>query len=273
MTKILVIDTVGDCREELQDAFRAAGWEVASTQDPAEAGSAAADAVVLATDAAGLAQSLKQVQPTRSSSAATVLVADLDRSGWDRTFGTPEALDVDALFDKPVNAAAVVKRLEGILAARAEAKQSAASEVSAILDRAIANEEAAAAFYRQAAASVADAGTRDALEALMRDEEQHKQLIEEFRSGARPLPEGMAAGGSLVESFGTPDFSADLSPADAFLLAAQKEKLAVEFYENWAKLYPDGPERELLRRLAEIERHHKAKVESMFANAAFPERW
>ena len=273
MTKILVIDTVGDCREALQEALLAAGFEVAATQDPAKAATAEADAIVLATDAAGLGRSLKSVQPARCGGAATVLVTDLDRSGWDRTFGTPEALEVDAIFDKPVNGAAVARRLEGILAARAEVKQADVSEMSAILDRAIANEEAAAAFYRQAAAGVADAGTRDALEGLMRDEEEHKQLIEDFRSGARPLPEGMTSGGSLVESFGTPAFSADLSPADAFLLAAKKEKLAVEFYENWAKLYPAGPERELLERLAEIERRHKTKVEAMFTNAAFPEAW
>lgn len=273
MTKILVIDTVGDCRQPLQDAISAAGWQVASAQDLAQAAAAAVDAIVLATDAAGLGRSLKLVEPARAAGTPTVLVIDLDRSGWDRTFATPEALEVDALFDKPVDGEAVAKRLEGILVARAEAVQVSVSEVSAILDRAIANEEAAAAFYRQAAANVADAVTRDALEGLMRDEEEHKRLIEEFRCGARPLPEGMTSGGSLVESFGTPDFSPDLSPADAFLLAAKKEKLAVEFYENWAKLYPPGAERELLQRLAEIERRHKAKVEAMFTNAAFPEEW
>jgi rubrerythrin len=145
--------------------------------------------------------------------------------------------------------------------------------MSAILDRAVANEEAAAAFYRQAAESVSDPRTKEALEGLMRDEVEHKQLIEEFKTGARPLPEGVTSAGSLVEAFGTPDFSTDLSPADAFLLAARKEKLAVEFYESWAKLYPAGEERDLLLGLAEIERRHKARVEAMFSNAAFPEAW
>ena len=142
-----------------------------------------------------------------------------------------------------------------------------------ILARAIVNEESAAALYRQAADRVRDPVTRDALEGLMRDEIGHKRLIEEFRSGARALPEGSTSGGSLVESFGTPEFTADMSPPDAFLLAAKKEKLAVEFYENWARLYPGGPERDLLLSLAEVERRHKLKVEEMFTNAAFPEVW
>ena len=76
-----------------------------------------------------------------------------------------------------------------------------------------------------------------------------------------------------MEAFGAPQFGAELSPADAFLLAANKERLAVEFYENWAKLYPEGEERRLLLHLADVERGHKVRVEAMFANAAFPESW
>ena len=148
-----------------------------------------------------------------------------------------------------------------------------AVEMTAIVARAIANEESAAAFYRQAAGRVSDPVTREALEGLMRDEIEHKRLIEEFKSGAHPLPAGNTSGGALVESLGSPDFTADMSPADAFLLAAKKEKLAAEFYENWARLYPGGPERDLLLSLAEIERRHKVKVEDLFTNAAFPEAW
>jgi rubrerythrin len=274
MSKVLLIDTVGDASRTLTQPLRAAGWKVTVRKDPATARGAAADAIVLATDAAGLGAALKEVQAARQASGTpVVLVADLDRSGWDRTFGSAEALDVDALFDSPVDPEALLARLHGILAAREAVRRPDASHMPSILDRAIANEEAAEAFYRQAAGSVSDAATRDALEGLMRDEREHKHLIAEFKSGARPLPEGVSPGGSLVESLGTPAFSADMSPADAFLLAARKEKLAVEFYENWAGLYPQGPERDLLLRLAEIERRHKVHVEAMFSNAAFPERW
>ncbi|MEI8242376.1 MAG: ferritin family protein [bacterium] len=142
-----------------------------------------------------------------------------------------------------------------------------------ILARAMANEESSAAFYRQAAARMTNPVTRDALEGLMRDELEHRQLIGEFQSGRRTLPEGHSSGGSLVECLGAPDFTADLSPANAFLLAARKEKMAVEFYETWAKLYPGGAEQELLLRLAEVERRHKQKVEDLYTNTAFPEAW
>jgi rubrerythrin len=274
MRQVLLIDAVRGQLTELAQFLTAAGWAVKVAREPQEAHSTPADAIILATDAAGLGQALNDVQAVRRvSGTPVVLVVDLDRSGWDRTFGTAGGLDVDALFDCPVDAPALVKRLEGIMTAREVARQPDAADMSAILGQAIANEDAAAAFYRQAAGRASDAATRDALEDLMHDEHEHKGLIEEFRSGARPLPEGAAPGGSLVESFGAPEFSPDMSPADAFLLAAQKEKLAVEFYENWAKLYPQGAERDLLLRLAAIERRHKARVEAMFSNAAFPESW
>jgi rubrerythrin len=143
----------------------------------------------------------------------------------------------------------------------------------AILARAIANEESSAAFYQQAAARMTSPVTREALEGLMRDELDHKQLIREFQSGRRTLPEGHSSGGSLVECLGSPEFTAALSPADAFLLAAKREKMAVEFYETWARLYPAGAEQELLLKLAEVERCHKQKVEDLYTNAAFPEAW
>jgi hypothetical protein len=38
-------------------------------------------------------------------------------------------------------------------------------------------------------------------------------------------------------------------------------------------LYPEGAERQLLLHLSEVERGHKARVEAMFTNAAFPESW
>jgi rubrerythrin len=274
MSTLFLIDKTGDSRAAIERAFDAAGWNVIACKQAAACPESRADAVILASDAPGLGQALKEVRAMAQTFKAPVaLVVDLDRSGWDRTFGSEEALDVDALFDKPVDAPALLKRIEGILAARHATVKPPAAGMASILDRAMANEEASADFYRQAAQRVSDPATRDALESLTRDEEEHKRLIEEFKSGARPLPEGDTSGGSLVETFGTPDFTPGLTPADAFLLAAKKEKLAVEFYENWAKLYPAGPERDLLLRLAEIERRHKTKVEAMFTNAAFPEAW
>jgi rubrerythrin len=274
MRKVLIVHDAADVCEAVE-SLRDAGWDVTTARDASAAGGTEADAVVLAAAAGELASALEQVAAVRADSRVpVVLVADLDRSGWDRTFGSAEALDVDALLDMPVDTDALRRRLDGILAARKSAQAAAADpQMAEILDRAIAGEEASEAFYRRAAASVTQPDSREALESLMRDEAEHKRLLEEFRAGKRSLPDAAPPAGSILEAFGAPEFSAEMSPADAFLLAANKEKLAVQMYENWAKLYPEGPERKLLLRLAEIERAHKAKVEAMFTNAAFPEVW
>jgi rubrerythrin len=275
MAAILVVDTVGDSRPAIEAALRGAGWEVTVLGDPMECCIGPADAVVVAADAAGLARVQQAVALLREQSdTPVILIIDLDRSGWDRTFGASGGLNVDALMDTPVNAHALVARLRGIFAARKDARQLAATPTMlALLARAIANEEASESFYRQAAERVPSPETRDALEMLAKEEREHKRMLEEFREGRRPLPSGSPQTASLAEAFGVPEFSTNMSPADAFLLAARKEQLAMQMYRNWAALYAAGPERDLLLQLAEMEGQHQAHVEAMFSDAAFPEVW
>jgi rubrerythrin len=277
MTRILIIAEEPRTTGALLQALRNAQWDVeVAARVPLPFGSgrkAAPDAVVLIARSGRLASALRDARRAWPD-APIVLVTDLDRSGWDRTFAAPEALDVDALFDLPADPDALVRRLRGILQARAAAKPAARGpEMPGLIERAIANEEISEAFYRRAARSVARPETKETLQALAVEENEHKRLLQQFRSGAASLPSDHVQVASLVESLGAPEITPDMTPADAFLLAARKEKLAMEFYENWAALYPEGRERALLLQLAEVERRHKARVEALFTNAAFPEVW
>jgi len=276
MKTVWIMGDQGDAAEALRQAFCDAGLDAYLPEDDATGSGAGVkpDAVVVIAEPTNLGDTLSlALRFKEHAGAAVLLITDLDRSGWDRTFASPEAMSVDALFDLPPNPDAVLRRLLGILESRDAARGEPAQDMAQIVARAVANEEAAEAFYRKAAASVSDATTRDALSSLADDEKEHKRVLKAFEAGKCSLPEGETKTARLVESLGAPDFTADLSPADAFLLAARKEQLAVEFYENWAALYPAGRERDLLRRLAEVERRHKARVEAMFSNAAFPENF
>jgi rubrerythrin len=276
--KILIIDATGSVAGPLSEALKAEGWATETLADPKKRPkTAGCDGVFLAVQAGELAARLPgAIRLARKSGAPLLLATNLDRSGWDRTFESADALEVDALFDLPVEPAAVVRRLKGIVEARGVAEGRGVRKTPAgasIIARAVANEEAAQAFYARAAKSVTRKDTKETLEALARDEKEHKRLLTEFKKGRGALPSEPAAGGAVLENMNAPDFSTDMTPADAFLLAARKEKLAADFYESWAAMYPAGPERELLQRLAEVERRHKAWVEGMFTNASFPERW
>jgi rubrerythrin len=276
--KILIIDATGSVAGPLSEALKAEGWTTETSAHPKKRPKAAGcDGVFLAVQAGELAARLPgAVRLARKSGAPLLLATNLDRSGWDRTFESADALEVDALFDLPVEPAAVVRRLKGIAEARGPAEGRGARKTPAdasIIARAVANEEAAQAFYARAAKSVTRKDTKETLEMLARDEKEHKRLLIEFKKGRVALPSAPAAGGAVLENMNAPDFSDDMTPADAFLLAARKEKLAADFYQSWAAMFPEGPERELLQRLAEVERRHKEWVEGMFTNASFPERW
>jgi rubrerythrin len=248
-----------------QEALRAEGWRVKIVASTSRV-KGRADAIVLVNDLAAV-DGIREHPSLRS--VPIILAVSLDRSGWDRTFHDETAFRVDALLDLPVDGAALVRRLRGILDAARPAKQPVPS--GEILRRAIANEEEAERFYQKMASASTDPATRMVLEDLAREEGTHRRALLEFLEGKRPFVSAPVAPSSVVETFGTPELTPDLSPADAFLLAARKEKLAADFYENWAELYPPGPEQDLLRNLADMERRHKAHVEELFINASFPE--
>jgi len=54
-----------------------------------------------------------------------------------------------------------------------------------------------------------------------------------------------------------------------FLIAANREINAHNFYKGLADLYPKGPVKELLLRMAGEEMRHKEKMEYLYANTAF----
>jgi rubrerythrin len=265
---IWIIDREGTTSRRCEAALREAGWAVEVAASAVEV-KPPVDAIVLAGDLDAVG-TLREQPGCRSAPIA--LVISLDRSRWDRTFQDETALDADALLDVPVDADALVRRLRGILDARQAASPAGPpTAFRDVIQRAVANEEAAERFYLQAASASQVPATRSVLEDLAREERGHRQVLLEFLEGKRTLISAPEAPGSVVETFGTPELTPDLSPPDAFLLAARKEKLAAEFYENWAHLCPPGPERDLLMGLAGMERRHKQRVEDLFVTASFPE--
>jgi len=265
---IWIIDREGTTSRRCEAALRQAGWVVKTAASAAEV-KPPVDAIVLAGDLTAVGK-LREQPVCRTT--PIVLVISLDRSRWSPTFQDESAFDTDALLDMPVDAAALVSRLRGILDARAAASPAAPpSAFRDVIQRAIANEEEAERFYRQAASASHVPTTRAVLEDLASEEHGHRQILLEFLAGKWTFVPAPEAPGSVVETLGTPEFTPDMLPADAFLLAAKKEKLAAEFYENWASLCSPGQEREILLGLAGMERNHKKRVEDLFTNASFPE--
>ena len=74
-----------------------------------------------------------------------------------------------------------------------------------------------------------------------------------------------------MEHFDEPEVSPQMDLKDVFMLAADREKAAHEFYLGLAGIHPDGAVKDLLENLAAQEMSHKHKVEFLFTEVAFPQ--
>jgi len=139
-----------------------------------------------------------------------------------------------------------------------------------VLEMAIEREARAHAFYLKLADRVEDPSTSEALRFLAREEEQHKDILNQYRRGDLPggaLSMGHGIPGHLAEHLGHPGWR----PEDAFLAAAEEERRAHDFYQALASEHPQGEVRTLLEKLTASELAHKSKVEYLYVNTAFPQ--
>ena len=140
--------------------------------------------------------------------------------------------------------------------------------------RAIEQETEARDFYREAAGRVADASVREIFEEMARQEDKHREILETFRFNPTARVEfERAEDFGLAEEAEMQHLSMDLSPAEAFQLAMKKEQAALETYTKWAQVTRDPELKRVYEELAEMERGHKARIEELYSNAAYPEAW
>jgi rubrerythrin len=143
-----------------------------------------------------------------------------------------------------------------------------------IMLESIAAEIAARDFYRQAAERIADPATRDTFLSLSVDEEKHREILETFRYNpeARVTFEKVTDY-QVAENEQLPDLTFDTSPAEALQIAIKKEQEAMERYQHFADQCQDAEVGKLYAELAAMERGHKARLEDVFVNTAYPEKW
>jgi len=143
-----------------------------------------------------------------------------------------------------------------------------------VMQEAIAEEVAAAEFYAQAARRMRDAGAQGIFEQLSADELHHRGILETFRFNPLARIEFERSSDYRVsEKEKQPPLSFDMSPKEAFQLAMKKEEQAMGLYADMAEYCEDPEIRRLYLQLAEMERGHKARIEELFINAAYPESW
>jgi len=77
----------------------------------------------------------------------------------------------------------------------------------------------------------------------------------------------------VVNAMPSPPLSADMKPLDGLVVAIKKELEAMQMYTQLAGLSTDMEQKFLFTQLANMESGHKARLEDIYTNMAFPEVW
>lgn len=148
-----------------------------------------------------------------------------------------------------------------------------AEEYKNIVSMAIQNEIEAYEFYAAAAEKVEDASLKSIFKDLAGEEKKHRSLLQGLLSHAKPMRFDETRDYKIAETVDKPKLSITMKPVDAIALAMKNEEEAMQMYADLAERSQDGDQKEMFEGLSRMEQGHKAKLEDMYTNMAFPEVW
>jgi rubrerythrin len=146
--------------------------------------------------------------------------------------------------------------------------------VDEILDFAIGNEEEANRFYLDLAAKMDVPAMKRVFEDFAREEQGHKAKLEAVKRGDYSFG---AAGEAQVQELGLADYlveqepTAEMSYAEALILAMKKEKAAYRLYLDLAAVAEAEELTDLFLGLAEEEAKHKLRFEIEYDDVVLKE--
>jgi len=143
-----------------------------------------------------------------------------------------------------------------------------------ILAMAIENEIEAAEFYQGVYNKTENNNLKSIFGKLTEEERKHRALLEGFLTN-ESLHMKFKTGQDykVSETVEMPKLSMEMKPVDAIALAMKKEEEAMNMYLNFAQASDDTEQKEVFENLARMEQSHKANLENLYTDMAFPEAW
>ena len=143
-----------------------------------------------------------------------------------------------------------------------------------IISQAIEGEIEAYTYYRTVSEKVADAALKNIFAELAGDELNHRGFLQGIMAkGSAALHVEEAQDYKIADTLESPPLSIDLKPIDGITLAIRKELNAMQMYTQLSQVAGDSGEKATFLELAKMERGHKARLEDIYTNMAFPEIW
>ncbi len=147
-----------------------------------------------------------------------------------------------------------------------------AEDAKKIIATAIDREVEAYTFYRTIADKVKDKVLKDLFDELAGEEKKHREFLTAFLT--KDFSKMKFAAGhdyKVGDTLPSPKLTADLKPLEGLVLAIRKELEAMQMYTQLAAAAEDTETQLLFSQLANMERGHKARLEDIYTNMAFPE--
>jgi len=143
---------------------------------------------------------------------------------------------------------------------------------SQIINIAIDREVEAYTFYKTTSEKVKDKNLKKHFDELAGDEKKHREMLQNLMTkDPKQIHFSAAKDYKVSDTLTSPPLSPDLKPLDGLVLAIRKELDAMQMYSRLAETAVDMAEKSLFTELARMEGGHKARLEDIYVNMAFPE--
>jgi rubrerythrin len=149
-----------------------------------------------------------------------------------------------------------------------------ADDAKKIISTAIDREVESYTFYRGIADKVKDAALKSLFNELAGEEKMHREFLQGMLTkDVVKMHFDPSHDYKVGDSLPTPALTVDLKPIDGIVIAIKKELEAMQMYTQLANQSKDTETKRVFSQLANMERGHKARLEDLYTNLAFPEKW
>jgi len=149
-----------------------------------------------------------------------------------------------------------------------------ADDAKKIIATAIDREVEAYTFYRGIADKVKSPALKSLFAELAGEEKKHREFLQGMLTkDIAKMKFDASHDYKVADTLPSPALSVDMKPLEGIVVAIKKELEAMQMYTQLANLAKDTETQLLFSQLANMERGHKARLEDIYTNMAFPEAW
>lgn len=149
-----------------------------------------------------------------------------------------------------------------------------AEDFQKIITNAIDNEVESYTFYKSVADRAKDPSLKTLFLDLAEEEKGHREYLQGLLvRDVKQMQFVAAKDYKITDSIDEPTLSVDMKPLDGLVLAIKKELQAAQMYTQLAAASADAEQKMVFTQLANMEKGHKARLEDIYTNMAYPEAW